>query len=102
MNAPRVSLPVLNAQSAAHDMQAEIAADLPALGLIEGQAVTLRPMARPDCDSLYVMADGAICRLQFWGGETFRNVDTAGAVSIVAGDAVQIAARVIVRQAAAT
>jgi hypothetical protein len=98
---PRVLLPVLNAQSAAHDMQAEIAADLPALGLIEGQAVNLRPMAAPDCDSLYVLADASFARLQVWGRDTFRKVDSAGVVSIVSGDAVQIAARVIVRQPAA-
>lgn len=102
MSAPRISLPILNAQSAAHDVQAEIAAYLPALGLIEGQAVTLRPMAKPDCDCLYVLADASFCRLQFWAGETFRKVDAAGAVEIVPMGAVQTAARVIVRRCATT
>jgi hypothetical protein len=100
MNAPRISLPVLNVQSAAHDVQAKITADLPALGLIEGQAVTLRPLGKPDCDCLYLLADASFCRLQFWGGDTFRKVDAAGAVEIVPMGAVQIAARVIVRRSA--
>jgi len=101
MTAPRVFLAVLNPVNRARDVAAEIATDLPALGLAAGQAVTLRPMTAPDCDSLYVLADASFARLQFWADDTFRKVDAAGAVSIVSGDAVQIAARVIVRQPAA-
>ena len=56
-------------------------------------------MARPDCDSLYVLADGTFARLQFWAGETFRKVDAAGAVEIIPMGAVQTAALGIGRAA---
>lgn len=95
MTAPGVFLPVLNAQGPARLVMVEIAADLPALGLTKGQPLALCPIAAPDCDCLYVLADGNLARLQFFGGGTFRMVDAEGAVSVVPSAAVQVAARVI-------
>lgn len=92
-----IHLPILNPENRADDVEAELATDLPALGLRAGASITIRPTEAADCDALFLMDDGTLARLQHWEGRTFRKTNATGAVVIVAHDAVQVAGRVIVR-----
>jgi hypothetical protein len=89
-------IPALGMETAAHDMGATIAADLPALHLQAGQHVTLRPVAAVDADAIFAFQDGTLARVQSCFDGTYQVTASTGASRIIArADLPPVTARLI-------
>lgn len=95
MIAPSIIIPFLD-ENPAHDILATIAADMPALQLVAGQNVTLRPVAKIDADAIFAFQDGSLARVQTLFNGTYRVTDSEGVLTIIKrADMIPVFARLI-------
>jgi len=91
-----VQIPAYGLESAALDVAATIAADMPALQLKAGQHVTLRPVPAIDADAVFAFQDGSLARVQTLFNGTYRVTDSEGDLTIISrADMVPVFARLI-------